>query len=235
MATSDITAFNRDGELVVDSRLIAERLGIEHESFVETIKKYKTDAASVVKSIAVRTETNKKPGQRGYKHHRYYLLNKDQAVFFLSKTRYGLDKEDVDFIKSQHGMDLSQCIGLKKRTVGTAESYYSNLVAQKLDGAREVETPVGNIDVLTNKELIEVKALKSWKHALGQVLAYSYYYPKHKKVICLYGAGEAKLVKVIKTHCKVYGVSVRVLTKEDKPAPMKPEKIVSAQFSIPFA
>ncbi|MBD0264241.1 MAG: transcriptional regulator, partial [Tolypothrix sp. Co-bin9] len=31
-----------DGALVVDSRLIAEQLGIEHESFMKTIRKYQT-------------------------------------------------------------------------------------------------------------------------------------------------------------------------------------------------
>lgn len=35
---------HEDGALVVDSRLIAERLDIQHESFMKTINKYKKEA-----------------------------------------------------------------------------------------------------------------------------------------------------------------------------------------------
>ena len=37
-----IDVINKDGDLVVDSRLIADELGIEHEVFMRTVKKYET-------------------------------------------------------------------------------------------------------------------------------------------------------------------------------------------------
>ena len=39
---SDLVVIEYEGTLVVDSRLVAQELGIEHESFMVTIKKYKT-------------------------------------------------------------------------------------------------------------------------------------------------------------------------------------------------
>jgi phage regulator Rha-like protein len=36
----ELTVTTRDNELVVDSRLIAQRLGLQHESLVKTIRKY---------------------------------------------------------------------------------------------------------------------------------------------------------------------------------------------------
>lgn len=38
-----IDVIDKDGELVVDSRLIADELGIEHRAFMQTIKKYLTE------------------------------------------------------------------------------------------------------------------------------------------------------------------------------------------------
>ena len=42
------------------------------------------------------------------------------------------------------------------------------------------------VDVLTEREVIEVKAVGQWKHALGQVLAYSACFPEHQARIHLY-------------------------------------------------
>ena len=47
--------------------------------------------------------------------------------------------------------------------------------------------PAGQIDILSNEELIEIKQWKYWKTALGQVFAYGFYYPTHKKRVHFYG------------------------------------------------
>jgi phage regulator Rha-like protein len=39
-----VVSTHTDGVLVVDSRLVAEALEIEHESFLKTVEKYKTQA-----------------------------------------------------------------------------------------------------------------------------------------------------------------------------------------------
>ena len=83
MANSDITAFNCGGELVVDSRLIAERLGIEHESFIRTIEKHKNVA---VEAFGVfRFEIGKVNGTG--RPPKYCLLNEAQATFIMTLSR----------------------------------------------------------------------------------------------------------------------------------------------------
>lgn len=55
------------------------------------------------------------------------------------------------------------------------EFCYRNFVAGMFPDAEvEVHTPVGIVDVMTTLQVIEVKVASSWKHALGQALAYSW-------------------------------------------------------------
>lgn len=56
-------------------------------------------------------------------------------------------------------------------------------------GQHEVHTPVGYIDLLLPAAIVEVKSFAKWKHALGQVLAYSSYYSDRNKIIHLYVPG----------------------------------------------
>jgi len=51
---------------------------------------------------------------------------------------------------------------------------------------REVPTPVGYIDVLTEDTLYEAKHWSSVKHALGQILFYGHYYPRSHNYIVLF-------------------------------------------------
>lgn len=72
-----------DGALVVDSRLIAERLGIEHESFLRTIDTYQTQLEQAFGIL--RFEIGKIQG-RG-RPSRYALLTEDQATFLMTLSR----------------------------------------------------------------------------------------------------------------------------------------------------
>lgn len=79
----------------------------------------------------------------------------------------------------------------------------------QIGGLTEVITPVGKIDLLTPTEIIEVKAFKDWKAALGQVLVYSAFYPEHQKRIHLFGtAAELKRLADIQTACLGFDVLV---------------------------
>jgi hypothetical protein len=69
----------------------------------------------------------------------------------------------------------------------------------------EVETESGFIDLLTEKEIIEIKNGKNWKHALGQILIYSLEYPKHAKIIHLFGIENDENIN---KKCKIYNVNV---------------------------
>ncbi|EGR2770787.1 hypothetical protein QRC92_001237 [Vibrio parahaemolyticus] len=75
----------------------------------------------------------------------------------------------------------------------------------------EVNTPVGRIDCLSETELVEIKSAPKWKAALGQILSYAYFYPKHDKVLVLYGSKALSVQKLreIRQVCDSYGVVVR--------------------------
>jgi phage regulator Rha-like protein len=55
-----IVSPHADGVLVVDSRLIAKELGIQHESFIETVEKYKKQSEQAFGVL--RFETGKPSG-----------------------------------------------------------------------------------------------------------------------------------------------------------------------------
>ena len=58
---------------------------------------------------------------------------------------------------------------------------------KKLNGMCEVSTKLGIIDILTDDKIIEIKHVKQWKSALGQILIYSRFYPNHTRCIHLFG------------------------------------------------
>jgi len=84
-------------------------------------------------------------------------------------------------------------------------------LALEYSGEVEVETKFGKIDVLTASMIIEVKTARSWKHALGQILAYSEEYKSHKKVVCLFDLDKCMYsVKDIRDVYSKYGVELLV-------------------------
>jgi hypothetical protein len=71
---------------------------------------------------------------------------------------------------------------------------------KKYGGQIEVTTQVGDIDLLTDDLLIEIKTYDNWKCALGQLIAYSTFYPNRDKCMYLFDIGD-KDVKIIKKIC----------------------------------
>lgn len=88
---------------------------------------------------------------------------------------------------------------------------------------REVPTPVGYIDVLTDDTLYEAKHWSGVKHALGQILFYGYYYTRPNNVIVLFAKDGGKdtidqyYVGLCMSVIEGLGlpVSVQIKTKED--------------------
>jgi hypothetical protein len=76
----------------------------------------------------------------------------------------------------------------------------------ELGGQMEVVTAVGRIDLLTNTEVIEVKEVSDWKAALGQILAYSSFFPEHIKRIHLFGDCTPEKKQVISSTVLSFGV-----------------------------
>lgn len=73
----------KDGALVVDSRLIAQELGIEHKNFMESIKKYQTNAEQAFGILRFQTEEIRGRGQP----ERFVYLTQDQATFYMTLSR----------------------------------------------------------------------------------------------------------------------------------------------------
>ena len=203
---SNLTVTERDSVLVVDSRLIAQDLGITHKSLFETLDNYlhRIEAAfGVVRFEILRTPK----GSRGGRPKRYALLTENQLRAVLSRTRSGLSLEAIEKF-AEYGWDFSAFVAPtltrnKKRDVD-----YCNALAHQIGGKREVLTLAGNIDVLTSTELIEIKPVIFWKAALGQVLVYGDYYPSHQKRIHLFGETQEKFLKMVRWHCKKRNVVV---------------------------
>lgn len=89
-----------------------------------------------------------------------------------------------------------------------SERDVARLLAAREQGTCEVQTPVGFIDVLTATTVYEVKEARAWKAALGQVLAYARYYPRHAPALYLYGAATGKQKAIILEHCRALNVRV---------------------------
>lgn len=85
----------------------------------------------------------------------------------------------------------------------------------ELGGLVEVITPAGRIDLLTDTEIIKVKAVKDWKAALGQILVYSGFYPQHQKRLHLFGTASA-LKALADIEAAVLGFAVKVTGEEVK-------------------
>lgn len=89
------------------------------------------------------------------------------------------------------------------------EQAKSDILATKLNGVRESVNPCGRVDVLTSQYVIEVKEAANWKHAIGQVIVYSFYYPDRKPMLYLFGNDVTKYRKFAKQHCERLGIEYR--------------------------
>jgi hypothetical protein len=72
----------------------------------------------------------------------------------------------------------------------------------------EVACAAGFVDVVTPKEVIEIKAIRSWKAAIGQAITYQLFFPEKTARIHLFGDKKSTDVPVIKDVCKSLGIRV---------------------------
>jgi len=80
---SNLSVTERDDVLVVDSRLVAEQLDIEHESFIRNLKKHKTCIES--RFGVIRFEIGKPlTGSKGGRPQDYALLTEPQATVLMT-------------------------------------------------------------------------------------------------------------------------------------------------------
>lgn len=88
---SNLAVIERDNVLVVDSRLIAPQLGIEHRSFVKTIDKYQEQITSITgkpEDQVLRFEVSKPlDSSKGGRPERFVYLTDAQASFVMTLSR----------------------------------------------------------------------------------------------------------------------------------------------------
>ena len=86
---------------------------------------------------------------------------------------------------------------------------------------REVSTPVGYIDVLTDDTLYEAKHWSNIKHAVGQILFYGHYYPRANNVIVAFSKEDRKdiidyqYIGWCMSIIDALGLPILIKTKED--------------------
>ena len=82
--STDLEIIQVEGEHRIDSRLVAESLGIEHKHFMETLRTYQTELEELGTVKPFQTAP-KKWGQKAEKkveiNQSHVLLNEDQAIF----------------------------------------------------------------------------------------------------------------------------------------------------------
>jgi anti-repressor protein len=86
MSNSSLQVTEQNGDLVVDSRLIAMRLGIEHRAFMQTLKRYQD---KIEARFGVITFEMSKPleGGQGGRPEKYTLLTEDQATTLMTFSK----------------------------------------------------------------------------------------------------------------------------------------------------
>lgn len=107
--------------------------------------------------------------------------------------------------------------GRAPRINGKTEKKVTTELARRLRhkfNSRQVNTEVrvdsGFIDILTPEEVIEVKTIREWKSAIGQVLAYRAYYQDRRPRIHLFGfkRGNKRTINTIMESCQGLNVLV---------------------------
>lgn len=83
---NSINVIERNGQLVVDSRLVSQELGIKHKNFLATVEKYKTEIESDFGQLLFETETVKNSVGAVNKTEFYYL-NEDQATYLMTLSK----------------------------------------------------------------------------------------------------------------------------------------------------
>lgn len=104
-------------------------------------------------------------------------MNKNDLILYLSQD--GISVEDkVKYFRQLYNK-VSKEVGIRN------ESYFRDKLADELNGDVEVEVINGYVDIITDDEIIEVKRMKRWKQAIGQIMVYGLHLDNYKKRIHL--------------------------------------------------
>jgi hypothetical protein len=92
--------------------------------------------------------------------------------------------------------------------IDTREHQIRDALKRELGADAEVQTPVGFIDLLTDTKLIEIKVASDWKHAVGQLICYSEFYPDRDLWLYLFDC-DLENQELIDTICSKHKIQIR--------------------------
>lgn len=139
----------------------------------------------------------------------FFVALKKQYFQTLANTNQQ-SHEDLVMKSSQFLMEERQKLAQPIQIYKATERRVREELFEREGGIMEVACKCGQADLLTEEEVVEVKSIFKWKHALGQVLAYSTCFPEHRARIHLYqdDAVESSDLSSIIAVCAKFDVRV---------------------------
>ena len=81
------------------------------------------------------------------------------------------------------------------QSVSRGEDYIQKKLEEKTEGKKQ-KCPIGEIDILSKTELIEIKLWNEWKKGIGQLMTYGYYFSDKQKRIHFFGPTLKNEIKI---------------------------------------
>lgn len=189
---------NEQGQAFASRRAIARLAGVDHKNIVRLLQNLGDEKSpEALKSFKNWENKELVPYEIAEAILKYYGFEAlSRYISPLAATNYWrLQNIEPPEIK-------------KERKNTNSEKRVRDKLWRQEGGEREVITPAGNIDLLTSTEIIEVKSIKGWKSAIGQILVYGKYYPSHQKRIHLFGKCHEAFLNLIVNHCKEFNIMI---------------------------
>jgi phage regulator Rha-like protein len=150
-----LQVIEKDSVLVVDSRLIAEELGIEHRSFKDTVQGNITDLELHFGELRRETASSKANGGGGFGE-TYYLLNEEQATYLmtLSRNTDQVKKAKLSLVKA-FSAAKSALKNIDNNALISSLNNLANLVTQQQQQLNTLTERTQQLDIVTeeNKQL----------------------------------------------------------------------------------
>jgi hypothetical protein len=121
---------------------------------------------------------------------------------WIDEWRLSCNKNEQKYIKSLEDIEPDD----RKLDV---EKQIQLRLQEELGGEIEVRTDFGYIDLLTDKELIEIKEASNWKHGVGQLLAYSVFYKDRVLRLHLFNTKDIRK-DIIDFCCGVHDIIITI-------------------------
>ena len=134
---------------------------------------------------------------------REYLLAAEEVY---QNNKDAIDPDETSWARETYSEWKASTAADSKTPEGEEEAVRSRLHAA-VGGEKEVDLGrLGRADIVTATEIIEVKSVCKWKHALGQVLVYGTAFEQLRERVHLFGTCDDATKAVIKEAMDTYGV-----------------------------